>query len=368
MKNVLVLAYGNKIRPSLRYRIVYPLDILSKERKLSYRLLSVYSLRTEKILNGDNSALKIVTIFVDVILFSFKLFATALYNYDTIIIKNFIIPLGNDFTEKIVLRILRNKPVIYDLDDADYLNPSRSQNAKFAKFRQMDKKVAFWVHRANKVMLSNDIIKDDLKQLYGLDEAKTVTFLTAPFAHQYFSETEDIYEIKKENIDTPGVIWLGSPHTQDELIVFSDVIKKIIAEIKNVQIYILGTSKDWNGIEPNEHVKYIPWSEENEKKYMRKSIFGLNPLRNDSFQQRKSAFKVIQYYRGGIFPIVSDVGINKALVEEYGGFCVIDNHALDGMIDYMRYVMLLNKQDFLKIIDKSAELALENNSFVKWFE
>ena len=367
LKKVLVLAYGNRIRPSLRYRIVYPLDILVKKKRLAYRLISVYSLRTERILNSNDTILKILTVLFDVVCFLFKIVSTSLYSYDVIIIKNFIFPLGDDFTEKLMLILLRNKAVIYDLDDAEYLNPSRSQNAKFARFRQMNKKVAFWVHRADRVILSNSIIKNDLEQLYGLEDKKTITFLTVPFAYQYFSKQEDIYEIKKENIGTPGVIWLGSPHTQEELVVFSDVIKKIITEIKNVKIYILGTSKEWNGIKANEHIKFITWNDENEKKYMRKSMFGLNPLRNDSFQKRKSAFKVIQYYRAGIFPIVSDVGINKSLVEKYGGFCVSNDQVLDEMIVCMKGVILLKKKEFMKRIEKTSKLTIEYDSVAKWW-
>ena len=103
----------------------------------------------------------------------------------------------------------------------------------------------------------------------------------------------------------------------------------------------------------------VKWSKETEKKYMRISHYGLNPVSNDLFASRKSAFKVIQYYRAGIIPIVSDVGINKGLIKEYGGFVIknMSNFIFDKIIPNG-----INLSKNINIYENSFNLSIESYS------
>lgn len=177
---------------------------------------------------------------------------------------------------------------------------------------------------------------------------------------QYYN---DIMKINKYSDDgNIPIVWLGSSHTQADLEMFKDVIHNILAAFPNVHIYFVGVTDDWKDYDEEERVHKLKWTPENEILIMRKSVFGINPLRNDDFQKRKSAFKVIQYYRAGIYPLVSDVGINNDLIKKFGGFCIKGNTSSNNIIAEMkRHIAHLNENSRM-LYKRSKELTVENNS------
>lgn len=360
MKNVLVLAHKNDLRPSLRYRIVFPLDFLDRKKLVKYKMISLYSYKTEKLLSTNKSIKKIINVFIDIIIFILSFLMVCRKKYDAVIVKDFLIPLGGGGIEKFFFLLLKTKKIIYDLDDAIYFNHTRKQNMFFSKFRHMDYKVAFWLRYSSKVIIPNNFIKSDLEKLYSLQKEKTELLLSCPMEKQYYN---DIMKINKYSDDgNIPIVWLGSSHTQADLEMFKDVIHNILAAFPNVHIYFVGVTDDWKDYDEEERVHKLKWTPENEILIMRKSVFGINPLRNDDFQKRKSAFKVIQYYRAGIYPLVSDVGINNDLIKKFGGFCIKGNTSSNNIIAEMkRHIAHLNENSRM-LYKRSKELTVENNS------
>lgn len=358
MKKILVLAHKNYLRPSLRYRIIYPLEYMKTKKIIDYKLLSVYSVKTEALMSTRKQVLKAISMFFDICVFGVKFIVECRKDYDFIFVKDFIFPLGGNFTEWIFYILLKNKTIIYDLDDAIYFNHTRVQNAFFSQFRKMDQKVLFWIKYAKKVIIPNNIIQKDLEKKYHLKRNDEVILITCPKKQQYYDIADDI---DKKTIDGEiPIVWLGSPHTQGELDIFDDVIRKILLEFPEARIYLIGTGYDYEGNIMDNRIIKVEWNLSNEVFFMRKAIFGFNPLRNDIFQQRKSAFKVIQYYRAGIFPIVSDVGINGGLIDEYGGFCIGKNTNMDSLIYEMRLHINHVNENSKKIYKNSYDLTVEN--------
>lgn len=358
MKKILVLAHKNYLRPSLRYRVIYPLEYMKAKKSIDYKVLSVYSVRTESLISTRKQLLKAVSMIFDICIFLVKFITECRKNYDFILVKDFILPLGGDFTEWIIYILLKNKTVIYDLDDAIYFNHTRAQNAFFSHFRRMDQKVSFWIKHAQKVIIPNNIIQNDLEKKYHLKREDELILITCPKNHQYYDTADDVNK-KKVDGEIP-IVWLGSPHTQEELEVFDDAIRKILLEFPEARVYLLGTSNDYEGNLLDDRIIKVEWNFNNEVFFMRKAIFGINPLRDGIFQKRKSAFKVIQYYRAGIFPIVSDIGINDSLINEYGGFCIGKNTNMDSLIYKMRLHLSHVKENSKKIYENSSVLTVEN--------
>lgn len=226
--------------------------------------------------------------------------------------------------------------------------------------RRNDQKVGYWLKKADCIIISNDVIYNDLQHMYGLDKGKCVFYLSAPFQKQYFDSSNCVALAKKKS--EVRIIWLGSPFTQDNLQIVKEFIEQVPQYIPNAHIILMGCSKQFNLFRSLSHVEFVEWSEENEKQEMCLAHFGLNPLINDKFQKRKSAFKVIQYYRAGIMPIVSDVGINKALIQKYGGYCSSDFRDIKDIVHFMNMSLLEYNAESVQMYNKTQELSVEENA------
>lgn len=360
MKNILILSNVGMLSAAFRYRIYDTYNILEKNGDVQSDILCLYSDNTMLALSGTNQLLKISRVCLDIFRFIKKLYSKRHIKYDVVVIKTNIFPIMGSFIEKIAASFIKADNWIYDIDDAVYFNMTRKENAIFSKIRDLKSKVCYWVNKTDRVFLSNRVIFGDLKEMFGLNEDKCTFFISSPYKNQYFYDGEDINKEKNNN----KIIWLGSPHTQSELF----LLKKFIDDIHNwnekAEIVLMGCEDNFLLFKNIKYVKFVKWTPENEKKEMRSACFGLNPLRNDMFQKRKSAFKVIQYYRAGIIPLVSNVGINKELVEKYGG-CVVDSFDnSDYVFEYMRRASNNIQKLRHDMYMKSEDLTVENNAML----
>lgn len=357
MKKVLVVSAVNEKSPALRYRLIYTLDIMKSEKEIEYEVLSFYAKDTDAIMDGDKLLLKVAYMFRDLIKFLYKLISLK-DKYDIIIVKNYVFPVGGVGIEKLIRKKFRGCRVFYDIDDGIYLNRTRKQNSIFNKFRNACEKVKYWSYESEKVMLSNEIIFKDLNEMFELGSSKVVEFLSCPYENQYFNDYDEL--IRSKDLSNTNFIWLGSPHTQENLIQCEEFISLLPKIVNNPKVYIIGAHKNFRAFRELEHVEFVDWSMENERKYMRMAHIGLNPLVDDEFERRKSAFKAIQYYRAGVIPIVSNVGINKRLVETYGGYCT-EKFEISEMKEYLENILSNYEEVSRKIYENTKELTVEAN-------
>lgn len=362
LKKVLVISNTSSNSPAVRYRLLYPLEKLQDESVISYKYLHFYSKRTEKVLNTNNQIKKIIYSLADLICFFFKISTIINSRYDCIIIKNYIFPFGGKLPEKIIQSFFKTSKILYDIDDAIYLNKTRKENLIFSRLRNAYQKIDFWTHVATNIFVSNDIIREDLNNFFKIPGNKCIQFLSCPYENQYFQKCTEISLFKKNNETI--FIWLGSPHTQNNLQIFANFIVDLPKYIKNAKVIIIGATAGFSLFKNLKHVSYEEWSEQNELKYMRLAKFGLNPLSNNIFEKKKSAFKVIQYYRAGIIPIVSDVGINKDLITKYGGYCLNSEKNNSEVYDFILNSLQNYDQISMDIYESTKMLSVEQNKVV----
>lgn len=355
MKKILILSNANENSPSIRYRLIYPLNILQHEQKVKYRLIAFFSKKADRLLKTTKQFQKIIYSFYDGIKFLMN-FLSAISQYDVIIIKNYLVPIGGSKIEKIFWKMLKNKQIIYDIDDAIYLNQTRKSNKKLAKLRDARAKVEFWASKADNIFVSNHIIEEDLITQFAVSRDKFVRFLSCPYKNQYFSNLDEIQKAKP--LETLRFIWLGSPSTEKNLSLFSKFIEQLPQHFFNVEVLLIGTSPEFSLYKNMRHVRFVEWSLDQEIEEMKAAHFGLNPLFDEEFERRKSAFKVIQYYRAGVIPIVSNVGINYELVQQYGGLCYEDTNTA---IDFVKKCTENYQKHSIEIYKKTTNLSVEYN-------
>ena len=358
MKKILVLSNDSELSPALRYRLCYTLRLLEKEEKVHLKLLCLYSDKTMEVLGGINQIAKVIYVMRDMIRFLYALKSLAKYHYDAVIVKSNIFPIGGAAIERWCKNNICSIHWLYDIDDAIYLNTTRKENKIFSCFRDLKSKVGFWLSCSTHVMISNDVIYDDLKSLYNLDREKCIFFLSAPYRNQYFLPDESIGDKK----DLYRFVWLGSPHTQHELKVLDEFLHELPRYIPEAIVVLIGTNRVFDMYRELSWVEFVEWTPEREIFEMRRATFGLNPLFDGAFEKRKSAFKVVQYYRAGIIPLVSDVGINRDLVRQYGGYCTIDFRDLRSLFDYVKQKIENIDFERCQLMKKTESLNVESNA------
>lgn len=360
MIKILVLSDVHRSDPAIRYRISYLLEGLEDDYDLEIRYFSFSNSKSHIVMGSSAHLYKVFIFIIQFFQFGFKLIGIP-KKWDIVVVKNFVIPIGGKFWDGFVDSFFKYKCLIYDIDDGVYLNGSRKINAFFGRFRNARAKVNYWVKKATNLHVCNKIIDNDLNSYFGVDKKRITRLVSLPFKNQYFENIDDLVFLKDRRVI--NFVWLGSPHTEVYLGLYKELILKIINEFSNVRFYLIGTSNSFELFDDLPQIIKVKWSMENEKVYMRIAHFGLNPLLNSEFEKRKCAFKVFQYYRAGIIPIVSDVGINMALIKKYGGI-VFDHYGdgIDNVINQLRIIIQRDLNAYLsELFVKSQELTLENN-------
>jgi glycosyltransferase involved in cell wall biosynthesis len=197
------------------------------------------------------------------------------------------------FIEKSELKQLkgRNVRIIYDFDDAIYINPQKPANRD---------KAATIIKFADQVIVSTEFLKD-----FCVDNHKNPAIIPTPV------ETDRIKPSIKslDHITTIG--WIGSVWTTGFLAIVENPLKRL-AKTYSFRFLTVGAKPDYH-IEGINHISK-PWSFNEENERIAEMDIGIMPLPDTDFARSKGGYKLIQYMSGGIPCIASPVGINSSMI------------------------------------------------------
>lgn len=213
--------------------------------------------------------------------------AILLHKWDVAYIQRILI---NKFLIKILAK--RQAGIIFDFDDAIYINPGRPEN---------ELKTARMVQQASQVIVSTGFLKD-----YCLNLGKDAVVIPSPV------ETTRIYPAQKKNNPVLTIGWIGSPWTTGFLELIEKPLQKLSVKydfrfltigarhgyrIKGVNF----VSRDWVFDEENSDLAAID--------------IGIMPLPDNDWTRMKGGYKLLQYFSAGIPCVASPVGINISIVK-----------------------------------------------------
>ena len=306
MKKILFLTKGIH-SSSARYRALFYQDFFIKDKYLTTH----YGL-SKKISN-----------------YFFALINAA--RFDIIFLQRKLLPIPYFF----ILRFLAKK-IIYDFDDAIFLNSSGDLSKKrYKRFKYICKK-------SDLIFSGNQYLQSFAKKI----NSKTFILPTC-------LNTKD-YQVKacksKQYID---LVWVGHKSTVKYLLTVIPFLEKANEKIKklrilNVSNVILSSSKL--------KIKNISWREDTQYKYIKSAWMGLAPLDSSNWSKGKCAFKLIQYSAAGIPSLSSDVGVNSQLVNYYKNGILIKKDS-----DWEKAIIRLqaNKDSYKKMEHNCILLAKE---------
>lgn len=309
MNILLLVPAPNGISPSQRFRLEQYIHLENTEG-LNFVEKPFFAPKTWKILHKKNHVTKkIAGIAWGFIKRFFTLFT--IFKYDFVFIHREAAPIGPPVFEW-VIAILFRKKIIYDFDDAIWVNVTSDANPGTGKLK-CTWKVKYICTFSHIVVAGNDFLAGYARQ-YCRDVRIIPTVVN----------THSVHNRLKNQDDLPLTIgWTGTFTTLYHL----EKIKRPLSELKkkyNFEILIIGNLDP----EITEFIyTYKHWDPGTEVEDLLKMNIGLMPLYDSEFEHGKCAFKAIQYMSLGIPAVVSPVGANCVVVTNaVTGFWADDEH------------------------------------------
>ncbi|MBI5847779.1 MAG: glycosyltransferase family 4 protein [Nitrospirae bacterium] len=225
------------------------------------------------------------------------------------------------------VKLLRScaRKLIFDFDDAIYYrddsHASFESMARLSKFKQI-------TGAADLVIAGNRVLAD-----YANKFNKNVVVLPSAV------ETRSI-PVKDHSVRNRDMVigWIGGKGNLRHLAMLSETFQNL-ARSNNIRVRVI--CSDTIQI-PGVQVDFVPWSLTTQEREIALFDIGVMPLPSNKWSEGKCGYKALQYMAAGVPPVVSDVGINREIVEHGKEGLVISTR--EGFYDALRSLIQSEKQ------------------------
>jgi glycosyltransferase involved in cell wall biosynthesis len=251
-----------------------------------------------------------------------------------------VIFIQRSFINESALKRLKNKtPLLFDFDDAIYLNGNTFSNRK---------KTETMVKYADEIIISTEYLNDFCSLYY-----KKGIVIPSPV------ETDRITPANRQPGEIPTIGWIGSSWTTDYLKVVESALQKLSKELL-FNFLTIGTRPDFK-IKNINHISRT-WSYEEENSSISQMDIGIMPLPDNDFTRAKGGYKLYLYMAGGIPCVASPVGVNCSIIRngENGYLASSENEWMDVLKNLLTDTELRKKlgqtgrNDSLKFYDRTV--------------
>ena len=338
---------------SQRFRCEQYYDLLI-DKGFEVEMKSFMSNQTWEILYSGGSRLKkisgIIAGFIRRILL-----LLSVKQFDFVFIHREASPIGPPIFEWFIAKIWK-KNVIYDFDDAIWMNNTTIENRKVASIKWHSKvgSICNWAYR---VSVGNGFLSE-----YALSFNENVVINPTTI------DTDNLHIPNSSRNKTPIIGWTGTHSTLKYL---KEIVEPltILQTTHKFQFNVIADKRPEFEI-PN--MKFIPWSGESEIDDLNSIDIGVMPLEDNEWAKGKCGFKALQFMALEKAVLVSPVGVNKEIVEEgvSGFYCITVQEWVDKMkllIEKPEIRQKMGQKGREKVI---AEYSVRSNSdnFLRLFQ
>jgi glycosyltransferase involved in cell wall biosynthesis len=195
---------------------------------------------------------------------------------------------------------LIKSPLIYDIDDAIFLNGSASYY-QFKKVSEM----------ASAVIAGNEY----LAEMAGEFSRNVFIVPTAVDTNRWHPILEKTC-IQLPNIDQFRLGWSGTSSSFQYLVPLQSELKNFLLDFPSAKLLIMSDRFPNELSDLVDYIEYVKWSVQSEVKFIQSLDVGLMPIKDDLWSKGKCAYKMLLYSSCGIPVIVSPTGANKKILAE----------------------------------------------------
>lgn len=289
--------------PSQRFRFEQYFQIL-KEHDIQFDVSSFWSQRGWIILySKGNFFEKMLFLLLGFLKRFFLLFR--IHKYQVIFLHREAIPLGPPIFEFIIAKLFRKK-IIYDFDDAIWLQNTSDQNSMIGKLKY-HRKVGLICKWSWKVSCGNEFLAQFAKNFNDNIVVNPTTIDTS--YHKSTKETQ--------SNQTVTIGWTGTHSTIKYLDPILPILQHLNEEF-DINIMIIANQKPTWDFDAYEFIK---WDKEREIEQLDMIDIGIMPLNETIWEKGKCGFKALQYMALGKPTVASNVGANEDILDhEKTGF------------------------------------------------
>lgn len=340
---------------SQRFRFEQYFNTLTKNN-FTIRQKSFYTDRTYKILYQSGKFIhKLIGILWGFIRRKAHLFYA--FSADYVFIHREITPLGPPIFEWILAKILQKK-IIYDFDDAIWLENTSEENRFISRFKSPQKvfKICRWSY---KVSCCNEYLASNIRE-----------YNSRVFIIPTTIDTTIWNPIKKTNSNHSITLgWTGTHSTLPYLNSIRPILEKIFKKYPKSRVRIICNKRpDWDL--PN--MEFLYWKKSTEIQDLAGIDIGLMPLPSSPWAKGKCGFKILQYFALGIPALASPVGLNTNLIRhgDSGYLCSGEKEWIMNMDLLINSRALRDKlgNNGRKILLKNYSLEANATNFLGLFE
>ncbi len=294
-KILFIVPYPAGCAPSQRFRFEQYLETL-KSANYTYKLAPFWPKAGWEILYREGFVLEKTSMLILGFLKRIMHLLQAL-NYDYIFLHREALPLGPPVIEFVISKLWRKK-IIYDFDDAIWMENTSSQNriAAYFKWHHKVKSICRW---SWKISVGNGFLADFARQYNQKVIINPTTIDTG-------------YHVPLNKQSDQVVIgWTGTHSTAKYLNLVGDVLTQLRNKFDFKVLIISNQRPAWDF----DDFEFIQWSPDQEIENLGQIDIGLMPLEDSIWEQGKCGFKALQYMALEIPAVVSAVGVNIKIVD-----------------------------------------------------
>ena len=329
--------------PSNRLRVSQFLPYL-KENGILYKVRPFIFSGFYRILYSKGNYIKKVIFFLWSLLGRFTDIIRSL-KYDIIFIHREACPLGLPFFEWAAYKF--KKRIIFDFDDAIYLN-NRSRSNNLIDYFKDSSKTAYIIKISDRVIAGNKFLSD-----FAIKFNKNVEIIPTCVDTDNYNNND-----AEKRRDALTIGWIGSATTVEYLNELRNVFTGLAKKYPYLNFKIIGGEFKINGFHAITNKR---WRLEDEVLDLRSIDIGIMPMPDSDWARGKCGFKALLYMSMQIPCVCSPVGVNKEIIQDgINGFLALSE---DEWIDKISH--LIDDEDLRKKIGRAGRKTVEEKFSVK---
>jgi glycosyltransferase involved in cell wall biosynthesis len=252
------------------------------------------------------------------------------HNYD-------ITWLNRPLINNIALEKLLHKPLVFDVDDAIWLN---------------DKKHTIKIAEHSDVVFAGNTYIAEWFTKYNKNVKHIPTAI----------DTNKFKPSARKSSTSFNIVWTGSSQTELYILSIEKSLYKLISNNPEIKLMIISNSLPRFKFLRPDQIVFIKWSSETETSALQNADVGIMPLFNTEWEKGKCSFKMLQYMATGLPVVVSPVGTNKDILSkgEIGLSASTENEWIDALEHLYK-----NKEKAKMLGVEGRKIVLDDYSIIK---
>ena len=219
---------------------------------------------------------------------------------DVVLVHREALPLGTALLERLIAGA--GRPLIFDFDDAIYLEHSSAAN-RWARMLKRADKISEIVTASSQVIVGNQVLG-----VYARLYNPRVTVIPTPVDTERFQCRSALRKAGRVVIG-----WMGSHTTAGYLRAVEHPLVTVARRYPEVEFRVVGASPVPLGVP---RLRSTAWSLEREQDDLEDFDIGLMPMPDTAWARGKCGFKALLYMSVGLPVVASPVGVNRDIVQD----------------------------------------------------